>query len=71
MWVEIQAVNTSTGDVTIKTALTHAYTLAANAALIWPLGGLSGNPAWLQEGGGEAGLMDVVGHELGHQLFAF
>jgi hypothetical protein len=38
-WVEIQSVNTSTGDVQIKTALTHAYTTAANAALIWPLGG--------------------------------
>jgi len=69
--VVIQAVNTTTGDVTITAPLTHAYTIAAGAALIWPLGGLSGNPAWLQEGQGESVLMDVVGHELGHELFSF
>ena len=72
MTVKVAAVDTGTGDVTIEAPVGMAFSVADSAALIWPLGGLSGNPAWLCEGdGGATEIMDVVGHELGHQLATF
>lgn len=69
--VTISAVNTATGDVTITAALTHAFTTTKKAALIWPLGGLSGNPAWVQDSATADKVIEVIGHELGHELGKF
>lgn len=69
--VTISAVDTATGDITITAALTNAFTTANKAALIWPLGGLSGNPAWVQDSPTADEVIEVIGHELGHQLGTF
>ncbi len=69
--VTVTAVNTATGDVTISSALTKAFTTAKKAALVWPLGGLSGNPAWVQDSSTADQVIEVIGHELGHQLGSF
>lgn len=69
--VTISAVDTATGDVTITSALGNAFTTANKAALIWPLGGLSGNPAWVQDSSTADKVIEVIGHELGHELGKF
>lgn len=68
--VTVTAVDTTTGDVTISAPLTVEFKTGDSACLVWPLGGLSGNPAWLQDDSLNA-LMECVGHELGHQLCSF
>lgn len=69
--VTISTIDTSTGVVTFTPALTAALNTADKAALIWPLGGLSGNPAWLQDTTSDQELKECVGHELGHELGGF
>ncbi|MDH5257219.1 MAG: hypothetical protein OEX07_04405 [Gammaproteobacteria bacterium] len=69
--VKVTAVNKVTKEITIETATTKVFTAAKNAALIWPLGGLSGNPAWVQDSPTQDDVIEVIGHELGHQLCGF
>jgi hypothetical protein len=45
--VDVQAVNTTTGEVTIATALERDFKVSEKAALLYPLMGLSGNPLWV------------------------
>lgn len=66
--IRVTAVNKNTGWIDIQTGLTHSYKTSDKALLIWPLGGLSGNPVWVSDKGSEAALTNYVVHELGHQV---
>ena len=63
--VTVTAVNTSTGVVTLSAAIGTAFKKADKAALIWPLGGLSGDPLWVKD---VSDIPNYVAHELGHTL---
>jgi hypothetical protein len=66
--ITVKSVDKTTGWVELQAALTNAYKTADKAALIWPLGGLSGDPVWVSDKSTEADLVNYVVHELGHQL---
>ncbi len=69
--VKIKSVDTSTGVVELEAALGKDCKKADKAALIFPLAGLSGNPAWVEEMPTKVDLCNVAGHELGHQVAGF
>jgi hypothetical protein len=66
--VTVKSINTSTGDMVIDGKLNHTFTTAKKSVLIWPLGGLSGNPVWVSDVGTEDDLANYCAHELGHEL---
>ncbi len=66
--VTVKSIDTSTGDVTIEGKLKHTFTTAKKSALLWPLGGLSGNPVWVSDVGTEDDVANYCAHELGHEL---
>ena len=66
--VTVSAIDKTNGNITISGTLTNAFTTAKKSALIWPLGGLSGNPVWVSDVGTEDDLANYAAHELGHQL---
>jgi hypothetical protein len=66
--VSVSGVDTATGKVTLAAPIGQEFKVADKAALIWPLGGLSGNPIWVKDPSSAIILMNVIGHELGHQV---
>ncbi|MCK4538982.1 MAG: LysM peptidoglycan-binding domain-containing protein [Candidatus Krumholzibacteria bacterium] len=65
--ITITATNTTTRVITLGSALGSAHPITEG--IWWPLGGLSGNPAWVQEDTDtEAHVNKVIGHEFGHEL---
>ncbi len=65
--ITVTATNRTTKVVTLSGTLTKAH--PATEGIWWPLGGLSGNPAYVQEGTDtEAKVNEVIGHEFGHEL---
>ncbi|MBU8922134.1 MAG: LysM peptidoglycan-binding domain-containing protein [Bacteroidales bacterium] len=65
--IEITATNTTTRVITLASPLTKAHPITEG--IWWPLGGLSGNPAWVQEDTDtEEHVNKVIGHEFGHEL---
>ena len=68
--VTVTATNTSTRVVTLSAALTKAH--PTTEGLWWPLGGLSGNPAYVQEASDtQAKVDEVMGHEFGHEILGY
>ena len=68
--VTVTATNTTTRVVTLSTDLTKAHPLTEG--VWWPLGGLSGNPAYVQESTDtQAKVDEVIGHEFGHELISY
>jgi len=68
--ITVTACNTGTRVVTLASALTKAH--PATEGIWWPLGGLSGNPAFVQESSDpQAKVDEVIGHELGHELLEY
>lgn len=68
--VTVTACNTTTRVVTLSSALTKAHT--TSEGIWWPLGGLSGNPAFVQEASDtQAKVNEVIGHELGHEVLRY
>jgi hypothetical protein len=61
--VTVTAVNTATGELTLSAAIGTDFKTGDKAALIWPLGGLSGDPLWVKDVGD---IPNYVAHELGH-----
>lgn len=70
--ITVTAVNRATKVVTISSALAARHRKRNNEGLWWPLGGLSGNPAFVQEANdNQAKVDEVMGHELGHELLNY
>jgi hypothetical protein len=63
--ITVQSVNSAARQVTLTAGLTHAYS-SGTGALIWPLGGLSGNPTYAYDGGSADLIKNVFAHEIGH-----
>jgi len=66
--VTVKSVNTSTGRVELTAKIGTDFKASDKAALIWPLGGLSGDPLWVKDVGSVDDLANYIAHELGHQL---
>lgn len=66
--ITVTSVNAATGWVDLAAPLGQEYTTATKAALIFPLAGLSGDPAWIKDDSSVEMIYKVIGHELGHQL---
>ncbi len=70
--ITVTNVNRATKVVTIASPLTARHRKRNKEGLWWPLGGLSGNPAFVQEADDSQDEVDaVMGHELGHELLDF
>jgi len=66
--IKVKEIDPKTGNITLENALTVDPTVAKKAALIWPLGGLGGNPVWVSDVGTEDDFANYCAHELGHRL---
>jgi hypothetical protein len=64
----VKSVDTATGKLELTAAIGTALRKSDKAALIWPLGGLSGSPLWIGERSSLAILDNYIAHELGHTL---
>lgn len=64
--IDVDNVDTSTGWIDLKNGLGDDYKIADKAALIWPLGGLSGDPVWVGDKSSQADMSNYVAHELLH-----
>lgn len=70
--ITVTNVNRTTKVVTIASPLTARHRKRNKEGLWWPLGGLSGNPAFVQEADdSEDEVNAVMGHELGHELLDY
>lgn len=66
--VKIKSVNTTTGKVELEKPIGKDFKTADKAALVFPLGGLSGDPVWVTDLSTVDTVMNYAAHELGHQL---
>ncbi|MCP4550267.1 MAG: LysM peptidoglycan-binding domain-containing protein [bacterium] len=65
--ITITATDTTTRVITLAAPLTKTHPVTEG--IWWPLAGLSGNPAWVQEDTDtEEHVNKVIGHEFGHEL---
>ncbi len=68
--ITVTATNTTTRVVTLASPLTKAH--PTTEGIWWPLGGLSGNPAFVQEASDpQAKVDEVIGHEFGHEILGY
>src|SRR5262249_2038803 len=65
--VTVKKVNTATGEIELTAAIGQVFKVADKAALLWPLGGLSGDPLFVGDQGSLDKIKNYVAHELGHQ----
>lgn len=66
--IKVKSINTKSGVITLDAKLPQDLKIAKKAALIWPLGGLSGTPVWVSDVGTENDIANYCAHELGHEL---
>ena len=65
--VVVTATDVNTRVVTLASAVTKVHPVTEG--LWWPLGGLSGDPAFVKEGSDDQDMVDkVIGHEFGHEI---
>ncbi len=68
--VEVTAVNAGTRVLTLASPATKAHPITEG--IWWPLGGLSGDPAFVKEGSDSQDMVNkVIGHEFGHELLDY
>jgi len=66
--IKVKNVDTATGEVELTKAIGKKFKTADKAALIWPLGGLAGNPLWVKDVGSLSDITNFIAHELGHEV---
>lgn len=66
--VNVKSVNTATGQVELSAAINSELKVANKAALLFPLGGLSGDPLWVGNKATLDILYNYMAHELGHSV---
>ena len=64
--VKIKSVDMAKAELKLSAPLGIELKTSRGAALLWPLGGLSGDPTLVSDSGGLPTLIGVVAHELGH-----
>ncbi len=65
--IEVTAVDVNTRVVTLTGTVTKVHPVTEG--IWWPLGGLSGDPAFVKEGSDDQDMVNkVIGHECGHEL---
>jgi flagellar motor protein MotB len=69
--IEVASVDKAKCEITLSGPIGVEFKLADSPALIWPLGGLSGNPTLISDIGSQEDLIIYAAHELGHTLADF
>lgn len=69
--IKIKSVDVAKAEFELEAPLGVDLKVADKAALIWPLGGLSGNPTLVSDVGGVNDLVIYIAHELGHTKAEF
>lgn len=69
--IEVASVDKAKFEVTLTAPIGVEFKLVDSPALLWPLGGLSGNPTWVSDIGTKEDLIIYSAHELGHTLAKF
>lgn len=64
--VKIKSIDLAKAEFELTAPLGVELKMENKAALIWPLGGLSGDPTLVSDFGGLPTLVGIVAHELGH-----
>lgn len=64
--VKIKSVDRTKAEFELSAPLGIELKTSNKAALLWPLGGLSGDPTLVSDFGGFSTLVGIVAHELGH-----
>lgn len=69
--IQVVSVDKAKNQVKLSNSIGTAFELSDSPALIWPLGGLSGNPTLVSDIGSQEDLIIYSAHELGHTLAGF
>ena len=65
--IEVTNTDTATGILTLAANITKDHPITEG--VWWPLGGLSGDPAFVKEGSDSQEMVNkVIGHEVGHEI---
>ncbi|MDB5047249.1 MAG: hypothetical protein JWO30_320 [Fibrobacteres bacterium] len=71
VFITVKSVDNTTGELELSAPLGFDLKVSDKAALIWPLGGLSGNPTLISDAGNLNELIIYAAHELGHTYAKF
>ena len=69
--IKVKSLDKAKLEITLDAAIGTAFKLTDKPALIWPLGGLGGNPTVISDVGTPADLIIYAAHELGHAQCGF